>query len=621
MSIKLLSQETIKKIAAGEVVENPYSVVKELVENSIDSGASMIKVEIKNAGKKEIIISDNGSGINEEEIELAFTKHATSKLQKFDDIYSIFSFGFRGEALASISAISKININTRTKDKEYGIHCCIENNKIIKKNKIGMNVGTTISVNDLFYNVPIRRKFLKSDVYESSIITTLMYAFAIANKNIEFKYIKDRRVVFETNKKNSLKENIREILSRDISDNLISVDIKDSDYNIYGYVTDNHYYRSNRNYQFLFVNKRFIYNEKIRNIIEKSISSLIPKGKYPAFIFFIDVNPNLIDINVHPNKKKIKFIFEEKLINLFNNKILDIILNNTKSDFIKSKEDNNDILIEKIIDDVEINEEKIEKTNDPFDISYDNSYKTNDIIEKFSYEDLFKVKKDDINKVNETDFINKYIVNENKTSNEPISKQILLDKKFEKKEKSLKDYKVLGKIFSKFLLLFDEDEFVILDILFSKYRILYEEIVKNFKNDIIEKQLLLFPIIIDLNEYEMSIFLKVKEKLEKLGIDADIFDENSIAIRTTPKILDNLNKEDIREIIMNLLMENKISFEENLYKMVLKKKIVINDKFSEFEINELLNKLSCIDINVNFFDKKLIRKVSKSDFEKIFFKD
>lgn len=216
MSITLLSDETIKKIAAGEVVENPYSVVKEIVENSIDSGATNIKVEIKNAGKKEIIISDNGSGIKEDEIELAFTKHATSKLKNFDDIYSIFSFGFRGEALSSISSVSKVSINTRTKDTDYGIHCYLEDNKILKKNKIGMNLGTTIYIRDLFYNVPIRKKFLKSDVYESSIITILMYSFAIANQNIEFKYIKDGKTIFETNKKNTLKDNITEILGSDI---------------------------------------------------------------------------------------------------------------------------------------------------------------------------------------------------------------------------------------------------------------------------------------------------------------------------------------------------------------------------------------------------------------------
>ncbi len=622
MSITLLSDETIKKIAAGEVVENPYSVVKEIVENSIDSGATNIKVEIKNAGKKEIIISDNGSGIKEDEIELAFTKHATSKLKNFDDIYSIFSFGFRGEALSSISSVSKVSINTRTKDTDYGIHCYLENNKILKKNKIGMNLGTTIYIRDLFYNVPIRKKFLKSDVYESSIITILMYSFAIANQNIEFKYIKDGKTIFETNKKNTLKDNITEILGSDISNNLIAVDIRDSDYKIYGYLTNSHYYRSNRNYQFLFVNKRLVFNDKIRNIIEKSISTLIPKGKFPAFIFFIEVNPNLIDINVHPNKKKIKFIFEDKLLSLFNDKILDIVLNNTKSDFIFSKEKKDDaIFIEKVIDDFK-NDDELEKNKniDNETIEYDDNYKTNNIINKFSYEDLFKVKKDDIYTVNEDDDIEKYVVKEENV--EPISvlKQVILDESFEKKSKKLTEYKILGKIFSNFLLLYDDEDFVILDLLSCEYRILYEEIYNEYKNNSIKKQLLLFPIVLELDEYEMSVFNIVKDKLDTLGIEASIFDQKSIAVRTLPKQLSNLDAEDIRKMIIDLLIENKEAFELKVYKMIYKKKIVIKDNISNFEINEILNKLSNINVDFNFFDKKIIRKISKTDFEKIFFK-
>lgn len=613
MSIKLLSNETIKKIAAGEVVENPYSVVKELVENSIDSGANIIKVEIKNSGKKEIMISDNGCGIEEKEIGLAFTKHATSKLNKFDDIYSILSYGFRGEALASISAVSKIDINTRTKNSDFGIHCYLEDNHIIKKNKIGMNIGTTIYIRDLFYNVPIRKKFLKSDVYESSIITILMYAFAIANQNISFKYIKDSKVVFETNEKNTLKENINQILGTDISKNLIPIDIKDSDYTIYGYLTNNHYYRSNRHYQFLFVNGRYVFDEKIRNIIEKSISSIIPKGKYPAFTLFIELKPDLIDINVHPNKKKIKFVFEDKLINILNKNILDIVLKNTTSDFIISKtEKNNDDFLETF------NSTDSESKNE---IIFKDDYKSNNIIEKFSYEDLFKVKQEEILTIKEEDNVENYKINEKKLYHPSITEQIVLDKNFVKENKKLLDYKIIGQIFSKYLLLEDKEEIVILDILNAKYRLLYEDLLNQYKNKNINKQLLLFPIILDLNEYEISLFLKVKDKLNILGIDSDIFDDNSIVIRTLPEQLSNLDKEDIRSLIIELIIENKDAFEVKLYKIISKKKISIKEWMSEFEINELVLKLSNINLNLNIFDKKIIRKLSKLDFEKIFFKE
>lgn len=616
MSIKLLSEDTIQKIAAGEVIENPYSVIKELVENSIDSGATTIKVEIKNAGKKEIMISDNGCGIEENEIELAFTKHATSKLNNFEDIYSILSFGFRGEALSSISSISKVDINTRTKNSEFGIHCFIENTKIKRKNKIGMNFGTTIYIRDLFYNVPIRKKFLKSDAYESSIITTLMNSFALSNPNISFKYIKDSKVVFETAGKNQLKENIKYIFKDDFYKNLMAVDINDSDYKIYGYISNNHFYKGSRNCQYLFVNGRYIFDEKIRNIIEKSISTLIPKGKFPSFVIFIEVNPSLIDINVHPNKRKIKFIFEDKLLNLLNNNITDIVLKNTTSDFISLKTEQND----KILYINDIIKKQPEENDIVETIVYDEDYNDQNIINKFSYEDLFKVQNDDIKIINEQDDTESYIIDTNTIEQTPIKEQIKLTNNNENDIKNIIDYKILGKIFEKYILLSDYDEFIIIDILNAKYRLLYENLLNNYYKQTITKQLLLFPIILELNEYKMTIFENIKDKLDNLGIEADMFDEYSIAIRTMPTELnDNIDKEDIRAMFDELLLKDNRVFDESLYKIVCKKKI--NTNLTDFEVKELLMNLSKINIDINFYDKKILRKVSKLDFEKIFFKD
>ena len=618
MSIKLLSEDTIQKIAAGEVVENPYSVIKELVENSIDSGATSIKVEIKNAGKKEIMISDNGCGIEENDIELAFTKHATSKLNNFEDIYSILSYGFRGEALASISAISKVDINTRTKNTEYGIHCFLENNKIIRKNKIGMNPGTTIYIRDLFYNVPIRKKFLKSDAYENSIITTLMNSFALSNQNISFKFIKDSKIVFETSGKDKLIDNIKYIFKDDLYKNLIAVDIDDSDYKIYGFISNNHFYKGSRNSQFLFVNGRYIFDEKIRNIIEKSISTLIPKGKFPAFILFIEVKPNLIDINVHPNKRKIKFIFEDKLINLLNNNITDIVLNNTSSDYIRLKTEQ-DAKVLYIESTTNVNFD--EKGNDIVKtIVYDEEYNNESFINNFSYEDLFKVKNDGIKTINESDDIENYIIDEVKLDQIPIKEQVKIRDEKENNKKTILDYKVIGKIFSKYILLSDNEEFVIVDILNSKFRLIYEKLLKDYNNRSINKQILLFPIILDLNEYKMSLFETIKDTLTNLGIEADIFDEYSIAIRTMPNDLcDNLDKEDIRAMFDELLIKDNQIFEELLYKMICKKRI--NSNFTDFEVNELIIQLSKLNLDINVYDKKVLRKISKEDFEKIFFKD
>ena len=562
------------------------------------------------------MISDNGCGIEENEIELAFTKHATSKLNNFEDIYSILSFGFRGEALASISSISKVDINTRTKNSEFGIHCFIENTKIKRKNKIGMNFGTTIYIRDLFYNVPIRKKFLKSDAYESSIITTLMNSFALSNPNISFKYIKDSKVVFETTGKNQLKDNIKYIFKEDFYKNLMAVDINDSDYKIYGYISNNHFYKGSRNCQYLFVNGRYIFDEKIRNIIEKSISTLIPKGKFPSFVIFIEVNPSLIDINVHPNKRKIKFIFEDKLLNLLNNNITDIVLKNTTSDFISLKTEQNDKIL--YIND---NIKKQPEENDIVEtIVYDEDYNDQNIINKFSYEDLFKVQNDDIKIINEQDDTESYIIDNNTIEQTPIKEQIKLTNNNENDIKNIIDYKILGKIFEKYILLSDYDEFIIIDILNAKYRLLYENLLNNYYKKTITKQLLLFPIILELNEYKMTIFENIKDKLDNLGIEADMFDEYSIAIRTMPTELnDNIDKEDIRAMFDELLLKDNRVFDESLYKIVCKKKI--NTNLTDFEVKELLMNLSKINIDINFYDKKILRKVSKLDFEKLFFKD
>lgn len=631
MAIKILSNDTIQKIAAGEVVENPYSVVKELVENSIDSGATNIKVEIKNAGKKEIMISDNGSGINENEIELAFTKHATSKLDKFDDLYSLFSFGFRGEALASISSVSKIDINTRIVDSELGTHCYIENSKIIRKNKIGMNYGTTIYIRDLFYNVPIRKKFLKSEVYESSIITNLMYSFAIANQNISFKYVKDGRIIFETNNKNNFNDNILEIFDMEFLNSLIPIKIDDVDYKIKGYITNNTYYRSNRSLQFLFVNNRYIYDDKIRSVMEKSIISILPKGKYPCFILFIEVNPNLIDVNIHPNKKKIKFVFEDKLINLLNSNILDIVLNNTKSPYLLSKEEKTESILfeeekkelsnEKIFEEIFIDNEKFSEVKnkvietDEFESNVDSIKPP---ILDFTYDDLFSLSEEVISEVKESE---DFIYNLEKIETEQVKKediQIELLKK--EKNRSLLSYKNLGLVFQKYVLLSDENELLVVDIVNSKYKILFEKFLEEFRNSNLTRQVLLIPIVLELTELEFEKLNKFKGEFLNLGFDIDIFDENSVIVRSIPRLFDDkIDKEDIRYIINEFSNINYLTTEEKIFKIVLKNRIKIKN-LSEFEINELLSDLSKYDYDYNLFGKNIVFKISSDDFKKLLIK-
>ena len=337
MPIKKLDRNTVEKIAAGEVIESPFSIIKELVENSVDAGSKNITVEIKNGGKSYIRVTDDGSGIAREEIELAFEKHATSKISNFDDLYTIASLGFRGEALASIASVSKVVAISKTEDSEIGCKLDLSSRKS-KKSSIATNKGTSIIVEDLFYNMPVRRKFLKSDMAESNKISRLMYAFAIGYKNISFKYIKDDRIQFQSNPNFDLKVKISDLLDNLLEENLIDFKAENFSYRIEGEIGLPYYYRGNRSIQYIFVNDRLIEDEEITKIIEYQYQGLIPKGRFPAFFVFIYTDPKNIDVNIHPNKKVIKYSYEDELLELISSEIKKILKSNQDIKSINIKE-------------------------------------------------------------------------------------------------------------------------------------------------------------------------------------------------------------------------------------------------------------------------------------------
>lgn len=320
MPIIRLDKDTIEKIAAGEVIESPLSVVKELVENSIDANSKNITIEIRNGGKSYIRVTDDGSGIESDQLELAFKKHATSKITAFDDLYKISSLGFRGEALPSIAAVSKLTAISKTEDSPIGSKLVI-NSKDASKSSIATNKGTSIIVEDLFYNIPARRKFLKSDLAESNKITKLLYAFAIGYQDISFKYIKDDRLQFRSSSNTSFKLSIADLLDSLLEENLIELSDNNDIFKIKAYISNSNYYRGNRSMQYIFANKRLIENDEINWAIEYQYQGLIPSGRYPAFFLFIDTNPKNIDVNIHPNKKIVKFSYEAELIDLITNSI------------------------------------------------------------------------------------------------------------------------------------------------------------------------------------------------------------------------------------------------------------------------------------------------------------
>ncbi len=306
-NIVLLDDLTINQIAAGEVVERPASVVKEMVENSIDAGATKITVEIKNGGISFIRISDNGKGIAEDDMEIAFERHATSKIRKAEDILKVMSMGFRGEALASIAAIANVEMISRTADSDIGHKIVVEGGKVLEQTDVGAPIGTTITVKNLFYNTPVRYKFLKKDYTESGYIEDAITRLALVNKNISFKLINSGKTIIQTNGNDDEKSVIYSIYGKDIAEAIIETDYELDGIRVRGCVGKPEIARSNRTNQLYFVNGRYIKHKTLTAAAEQAFKGMIPINKYGFLILNIEMDPGLVDVNVHPAKLEVRF--------------------------------------------------------------------------------------------------------------------------------------------------------------------------------------------------------------------------------------------------------------------------------------------------------------------------
>lgn len=530
MSIIKLDKDTVEKIAAGEVIESPLSIIKELVENSIDAGSRNITVDIKNGGKSYIRVTDDGVGIAREDIDLAFQKHATSKISKFDDLYTIASLGFRGEALPSIASVSKVVAISKTEDSEIGTKLDLSA-KENKKSSIATNKGTSIIVEDLFYNMPARRKFLKSDMAEANKISKLMYAFAIGYKNISFKYIKDDRVQFQSNPSLDLKLKISDLLDNLLEENLIELHAKNSSYKITGEIGLPSYYRGNRSMQYIFVNDRLVEDEEITKIIEDQYQGLIPQGRFPAFFIFIYTDPKNIDVNIHPNKKLVKYSYEDEL--------LELIIDNVKN-LLKAKQE---------IQSISIKENKKDEFLDFAD------YKA--ILDKYSPTNTL-VREDEEAYNNEIEAKNSKFFDSNKEFDFEFLKE---DEKVNEdsfvEDIEIPTYKT--SIFRRYSIFEDQDRVFILDHRKAQEKIKMSEFLKDFKANKVASQLLLEPIRMHLNKIDVERFETKHSLFQRLGFDVELISENSILIREIPMIFNQPENDKFFYEILDL--DNNISDE------------------------------------------------------------
>ncbi len=619
--IRVLSEDTIQKIAAGEVIERPASVIKELVENSIDAGSDNIIVEIKNGGKDYISVSDNGYGIEENEIELAFERHSTSKLEKFDDLYDITTLGFRGEALASIVSISKLEIKTRTKENKMGTKVEFRNSKIINKSYVAMNVGTKIVIKDLFYNVPVRKKFMKSEQTESNLITAMMYKFAICNTKISIKYIKDNKTIFETRKNSTVKDNIINLFGSNMTNNLIEIDLNERDFRLYGYISNNNLYRANRQMQYIFLNGRFIKSDEIRNTIESNYKSVIPNGRFPMFWLFFEIRPKLIDVNVHPNKQIVKISIIDEILDELNKKTRFLLENNVRvaniSDSFEEKQTHNDLrrLYNDFSKSTSVNEPTISYNlnNDNATLMKMRKFNNDSNSESYNFKELSN---------------NFYEKPEKKTYDNESTKDFIQEREQIELKSDLERYSefdVITVLFKTYILARDrfDSKIYIFDQHACHERINYEKLTKQMHDNEVLSQNLAFPLNITLTDELMQIYVDNKKIFDDLGYDSEVFSDDSVVIRAVPYLFGNSNAEFLFNDILDTISDNSDDVfdvvEAKVIKRSCKMSVKAGDNLSNFEVKKLLEDLFKCEYPLTCpHGRPTFIEINKTDLEKMF---
>lgn len=367
--IQVLDQTTIDKIAAGEVVEKPYSVVKELVENAIDAGSTAITVEIKDGGISLIRITDNGCGIEKEQIEMAFLRHSTSKIRKVEDLYTISSLGFRGEALSSISAVAQVELLTKTAGSFIGSRFLINGGKKVSLEEIGVPEGTTIIVRNLFYNTPARKKFLKSATTEGNYIQNLVEKLALSHPEISFKFINNNQIKLQTSGNCNLKDIIYQIYGKDIASNLVEISFESDEAKIKGYIGKPLISRGNRQYENYFVNGRYVKSNIVSKAIENAYKNFLMQHKYPFTVIMASFEGKYVDVNVHPTKMELRFSEEEKVFQLFYHVIFESLSHREliSSDDLENSKDKKKLLKQQNSAKTDKTKPHIPKTAEPFE--------------------------------------------------------------------------------------------------------------------------------------------------------------------------------------------------------------------------------------------------------------
>lgn len=590
--INILSSETADKIAAGEVVERPSSVVKELIENSLDAKAHSITAEIIDGGEKYIKIADDGCGIIGEDIKKAFLPHATSKISSIEDIYSLNTMGFRGEALSSIASVSHVVLKTKTKDCTYGKEISISGGTINYIKDAGCNTGTIIEVKDLFYNVPARLKFLKSVQSESASVSNIIEKLAIANPDVCFKYIKNGKNIVTTYGSSNCTDVLRYIYGKNIIENITQFEKHEDTASVYGYIGNAEISRGSRNNQSIFVNKRYIKNKLITAAVENAFKSFLTVNKFPFFVLFIDIYPEYIDVNVHPQKAEIKFKDEREIFKL----VFDAVHEALRKQYVTSFDEPSDkkTMIPQSQNDSYTHMQNVQL---PVDLKPEKDFTS--FKEKSSADD-YSIKES----VNNT--------NNAKSAND------------DEKVAKFPECNIIGQFNSTYILAEAHDELYIIDQHAAHEKILFEKYTKNISKGKVVSQILITPVVIEMSSEDYDCFTQNSQVFSNAGFMFDIFGDKTISIREVPLFL---GKPDLKSLLFDMIdnLKNMGSGETSevkyakIAKLACRSAVKANDVLSKDEMKSLLNELRYIDDPFTCpHGRPTIIKFSLNDIEKKF---
>ena len=592
MSIQVLDQETINKIAAGEVIERPSSVVKELVENAIDAGATAVTIEIKDGGISFIRITDNGSGISKDDIPMAFLRHSTSKIKSIEDLMNVSSLGFRGEALSSIAAVSQVELITKTADDFTGSRYVIEGGNEISLEEVGAPDGTTFIVRNLFYNTPVRRKFLKTAATEAGYVNALIEHLSLSHPDISFRFINNNQNKLHTSGNMNLKDIIYGVYGRDITSNLMEISGKTQDVEITGFIGKPVICRGNRGYENYYINGRYIKSSIITKAIEEAYKGYIMPHNYPFTAIHFKINPSIMDVNVHPTKMELRFSKNEFVYRFVLETVKECLANRELAARVK------------LTDSKPYQAPRIEPPRESFYNSTESSVKQKNVNENQTTG--FIKNTTDYTKMPQTRLPEPFEIKRSAEMVKEDKKIYESEKKQEAEqlsmfdtplmsEKAKADYRIIGQLFETYWLIEYEDKFYMMDQHAAHEKILYERFMNHLKVKDMDTQMIMPPVIIELNMQQEDAYKRNKQAFSRLGFEIEEFGGNAYKVTGLPAGLPNINlKQMLIDMIDGLTDDNSTDLDiitERVATMSCKAAVKGNNKLSFEEAKELIEEL------------------------------